>query len=150
MKKNACIDESRVFVLGFSFGGMFSYSLSMTRQKTIRAGIGMSPANFNITIPPKSHDPIAWMQSTGVKDTTCPWVADEAKMEGAKFIAIEHGTDNGCTVPNPIPTWTSGGMLCTHFAGCKPGFPTKVCSFNGPHARPPGYVNWEWDFITQF
>jgi hypothetical protein len=71
VKANACVDESRVFVLGFSFGGMYSYSLSMTRQDTIRAGIGMSPANYAIQIPPKTHGPIAWMQSTGMSDTTC-------------------------------------------------------------------------------
>ena len=51
VEQNACVDTSRVFVLGFSFGGMYSYSLSMTRQKTIRAGIGMSPANYAIQIP---------------------------------------------------------------------------------------------------
>ena len=150
VEQNACVDKSRVFALGFSFGGMYSYSLSMTRQKTIRAGIGMSPANYAIQIPPKTHDPIAWMQSTGMSDHTCPWINDEAKMTGSKFIAIEHGTDNGCTVPNPIPTWTSGGMLCNDFAGCKPGFPTRVCTFNGAHSPPPGDSNWMWAFITQF
>ena len=150
VKQNACVDESRVFVLGFSFGGMYSYSLSMTRQKTIRAGIGMSPANYNIHIPPKSHDPIAWMQSTGMSDRTCPWVADDASMKGSKFIAIEHGTDNGCTLPSPIPTWTSGDMVCVDFGGCKPGYPTKVCTFNGGHGLPPGSASWMWDFITQF
>ncbi|MEO6097757.1 MAG: hypothetical protein ABIW76_19730, partial [Fibrobacteria bacterium] len=51
VKKGACVDESRTFVLGFSFGGMYSYSLAVTSQKTIRAGIGMSPANFNIQLP---------------------------------------------------------------------------------------------------
>jgi poly(3-hydroxybutyrate) depolymerase len=150
VEEGACVDVSRVFVLGFSFGGMYSYSLSMTRQKTIRAGIGMSPANYNIQIPTKSHEPIAWMQSTGMSDGTCPWVSNEAQMRGAKFIALEHGMDNGCMVPNPIPTWTSGGMLCNDFAGCKPGFPTKVCTFNGGHGLPPGSANWMWDFITQF
>lgn len=150
VKKNACVDESRVFVLGFSFGGMYSYSLSMTRQKSIRAAIGMSPANFNIDIPTKSHDPIAWMQSTGVNDRMCPWVFNEAQMRGSKFIAIEHGTDNGCMVPNPIPTWTSGGMLCNDFAGCKADFPTRVCTFNGAHGLPPGSATWMWSFITQF
>ena len=150
VEANACVDKSRIFALGFSFGGMYSYSLSMTRQKVIRAAIGMSPANYNIQIPPKSHDPIAWLQSTGMSDHTCPWVADETSMRGSKFIAIEHGTDNGCTVPNPIPTWTSGGMLCDDFAACKPGYPVKVCTFNGPHALPPGSANWMWDFITQF
>lgn len=150
VEANACVDKSRVFVLGFSFGGMYSYSLSMTRQKIIRGAIGMSPANYNIQIPPKSHDPIAWMQSTGMSDGTCPWVSNEAQMRGSKFIAIEHGTDNGCTVPNPMPTWSSGGMLCNEFAGCSPGFPTKVCTFNGGHGLPPGSANWMWEFISQF
>ena len=150
VKKNACVDESRVFVLGFSFGGMYSYSLSVTRQKSIRAAIGMSPANYAIQIPPKAHDPIAWMQSTGVDDHMCPWVSSEAMMQGAKFIAMEHGAGNGCMVPNPIPTWTSGGMLCNDFAGCKDEFPTKVCTFKGGHGLPPGHSTWMWDFITRF
>jgi poly(3-hydroxybutyrate) depolymerase len=150
VKQNACVDESRVFVLGFSFGGMYSYSLSMTRQKTIRAGIGMSPANYNIQIPTKGHEPIAWMQSTGMGDGTCPWVSNEAQKRGAKFIAIEHAIDNGCTVPDPIPTWKSGNMLCDELAACKPGYPIKVCTFNGGHSPPPGYANWMWEFISQF
>jgi poly(3-hydroxybutyrate) depolymerase len=153
VEQNACVDKSRVFVLGFSFGGMYSYSLSMTRQKVIRAGIGMSPANYNISIPPKSHEPISWMQSTGMSDGTCPWVANEAQERGAKFIAIEHGTDNGCTVPNPIPTWTSGDMLCDDFAGCKPGYLTRICTFNGGHGLPGGWDGasaWMWAFISQF
>ncbi len=150
VKENACVDTSRVFVLGFSFGGMYSYSLSMTRQTVIRAGIGMAPANYNIAMPPKSHDPIAWMQATGMRDGMCPWVNNEAGQTGAKFIAIEHGTDNGCTVPDPIPTWTSGGMLCNDFAGCKDGYPVRVCTFDGEHWLPPGHADWMWDFITQF
>jgi len=150
VEDNACVDASRVFVLGFSFGGMYSYSLSMTRQKTIRAGIGMSPANYNIQIPTKSHEPIAWMQSTGMSDGTCPWVSNEAQKRGAKFIALEHAADNGCTVPDPIPTWKSGNMLCNDLAACKPGYPTRVCTFNGGHSPPPGYANWMWEFISQF
>ena len=153
VEENACVDKSRVFVLGFSFGGMYSYSLSMTRQKTIRAGIGMSPANYNIQIPTKSHEPVAWMQSTGMRDGICPWVSNEAQKRGAKFIAIEHGTDNGCTVPDPIPTWKSGAMLCNDFAGCKPGFPTRVCTFDGEHGLPGGFTGaatWMWEFISQF
>jgi poly(3-hydroxybutyrate) depolymerase len=153
VKQNACVDESRVFVLGFSFGGMYSYSLSMTRQKVIRAGIGMSPANYNIQIPPKMHEPIAWMQSTGMSDGICPWVNNEAQKRGAKFIAIEHGQDSGCTVPDPIPTWKTGGMLCVDFAGCKPGYPVKACTFDGGHGLPGGFsgaATWMWDFIKQF
>ncbi|MEO6094385.1 MAG: hypothetical protein ABIW76_01455 [Fibrobacteria bacterium] len=155
VKNGACVDESRTFVLGFSFGGMYSYSLSVTSQKTVRAGIGMSPANFNITLPPKVAAPIAWMQSTGMSDGTCPWVRSEASKQGSKFIAQEIGALNGCTVPDPIPTWKSGSMLCNDFVGCKPGYPTRVCTFGGGHSLPftsnhAATGKWMWDFITLF
>jgi poly(3-hydroxybutyrate) depolymerase len=164
-KSDLCIDESRVFSVGFSFGGMETYSLSVDRQKDIRAGVGIAPANYNIYVPKtKTHLPIAWMQTTGMSDCTCPWVQGQAACgsgtpsttNGSKFIAIEHGTDNGCTVPATIPTWTSGNHLCVDFAGCRPEYPTKICTFNGGHTdtSSEGGSNWiyteAWKFFTQF
>jgi poly(3-hydroxybutyrate) depolymerase len=163
-KSDLCIDESRVFTIGFSFGGMETYSLSVDRQKDLRAGVGIAPANYNIYVPPtKTHAPIAWMQTTGVNDCTCPWVQGQqvcggtpSTTNGSKFIAIEHGTDNGCTVPSTIQTWTSGNHLCVDFTGCKEGYPTKVCTFNGSHTDTSNESgsNWiyteGWKFITQF
>ena len=73
VKANLCIDTTRVFATGFSFGGMMTYSLSMNHQKDIRAAVGIAPANYNIYVPPKTHQPIAWMQTTGMSDGTCPW-----------------------------------------------------------------------------
>ena len=98
------------------------------------------------------------MQTTGNTDTYCPWVANEAQKRGSKFIALEKAADNGCTIPATIPTWQSGNHVCYDFAGCKPGYPVKACTFNGPHtdnARDPGSnVNWiakeSWDFFMQF
>ena len=165
VKENLCIDTTRVFATGFSYGGMMTYSLSATRQKDIRAAVGIAPANYNIYVGTKTHQPIAWMQTTGMSDCTCPWVQGQSvcggtpsTTNGSKFIAIEHGTDNGCTVPNPIPTWTSGAHVCTDFTGCKDGYPTKVCTFNGGHTNinsdPGSSANWipeeSWKFFTQF
>jgi poly(3-hydroxybutyrate) depolymerase len=156
-KSELCIDESRVFSIGFSFGGMMTYSLSVARQKDIRAAVGIASANYNIYVTSsKTHAPIGWMQTTGVNDTTCPWNA--GSKQGAEAIAIEHGTDNGCTVPNPVPKWTSGNHLCVDFAGCKDGFPTKICTFNGTHtdnnSDSGGGGNWiytdGWKFLSQF
>jgi poly(3-hydroxybutyrate) depolymerase len=155
-KSEMCIDESRVFSIGFSFGGMMTYNLSVARQKDIRAGVGIAPANYNIYVTPnKTHAPIGWMQTTGVNDNTCPWGAGSTR--GAEAIAKEHGADNGCTVPNPVPKWTSGNHLCVDFAGCKEGYPTKICTFNGPHtdnASDGGGGNWiyseGWKFLSQF
>lgn len=159
IKNSLCIDTTRVFVTGMSMGGMYTYSLSTDRQKSFRAGVGLAPTNYNIWLPnPKLTDSVAWMQTTGNNDTYCPWVASEADKRGSKFIALEKATNNGCTIPGTIPTWQSGNHVCYDFVGCKPGYPVKACTFNGPHtdnARDPGSnVNWiakeSWDFFMQF
>jgi len=158
VKTNLCIDTTRVFATGFSFGGMMTYSLSVNHQKDIRAAVGIAPANYNIYIPTKTHEPIAWMQTTGMSDTTCPWINGTSTTQGSKFIAIEHATDNGCTVPSTIPIWQSGAHVCYDFQGCSAGHPTKACTFNGPHTNinsdPGSSANWiptdSWNFFTQF
>jgi poly(3-hydroxybutyrate) depolymerase len=158
VKQNLCIDTTRVFATGFSFGGMITYSLSVNHQKDIRAAVGIAPANYNIYVPTKTHQPIAWMQTTGMGDNTCPWVNGSSTTQGAKYIAIERGTDNGCTVPATIPIWQQGSHVCYDFQGCKTEFPTKVCTFNGGHTNiasdPGSNANWipqeSWKFFTQF
>ena len=68
--------------------------------------VGIAPANYNIFLPnPIPHDPIAWMQTTGMGDGTCPWVNGNSTTQGAKFIAVEHATDNGCMIPADIPRY---------------------------------------------
>jgi poly(3-hydroxybutyrate) depolymerase len=153
VKENLCIDTTRVFAIGFSFGGMQTYSLSVNHQKDIRAAVGIAPANWNIYVPPKTGLPIAWMQTTGMGDTTCKWVNNDQRKEGAKYIALEHGADNGCTVPADVPTWQSGSYSCYDFAGCKPGYPTKACTFNGGHVSTdsqPWIAEEAWKFFMQF
>ena len=158
-----CIDTSRVFATGFSFGGMITYSLSTNHQKVIRAAVGIAPANYNIYLPnPIPRDPIAWMSTTGMSDGTCPY--DGGSGRGAKYIAANRAADNGCTAAT-IPTWTSGSPtrhICYDFLGCKPNYPLKVCTFNGNHQAAPydggsgdnGLTSWipteSWKFFTQF
>jgi poly(3-hydroxybutyrate) depolymerase len=158
VKQNLCIDTTRVFATGFSFGGMITYSLSLNHQKDIRAAVGIAPANYNIYIPTKTRQPIAWMQTTGLSDGTCPWVNGSSTTQGAKYIAIEHATNNGCTVPANIPVWQQGNHVCYDFQGCRTEYPTKACTFNGGHtniANDSGSsTNWiateSWNFFRQF
>lgn len=157
-KKNLCIDTTRVFATGFSFGGMITYSLSVNHQDDIRAAVGISPANYNIFVPPRTQKPIAWMQTTGMSDTLTPWVNRDSTTQGAKFIAIEHATSNGCAVPETIPTWQEGNHVCYEFKQCGTSFPTRACTFGGGHtasATDPGTnTNWiateSWAFFKQF
>jgi poly(3-hydroxybutyrate) depolymerase len=153
VKSNLCIDTTRVFAIGFSFGGMQTYSLSVNHQKDIRAAVGIAPANYNIYVPPKTGQRIAWMQTTGMGDGTCPWVRQGSTTDGAKFIALEHAKDNGCTIPADVPSWKSGGFLCYDFEGCAEGYPTKACTFNGGHVSTDGQpwiAEEAWKFFSQF
>jgi hypothetical protein len=153
MNESVCYDTTRVFATGFSFGGMITYSLSTNHQAEIRAAVGIAPANYNIWLPEKTRKPIAWMHTTGMTDGTCPWVNNEAQKRGAKFIALEKAEDNGCTIPNDIPT-SSGAYSCYDFEGCDPEHPTRVCTFGGGHTNIDGNPNWipieSWNFFKQF
>ncbi len=156
VKENLCIDTTRVFATGFSFGGMMTYSLSVNHQMDIRAAVGIAPANYNIYVPPATDLPIAWMQTTGMSDGTCPWVNSDDQKRGAKYIALEHAEDNGCTIPDDVPAWQNGGHTCYDFEGCPEGYPVKACTFGGGHTNidNEGGENWiateSWDFFKQF
>jgi len=162
---NLCIDDSRVFTTGFSFGAMMSYALSVGRASKLRGAVTMAAANYNFTQPTNTHTPIAYMGTTGMSDGTCPWGTDT---QGGKACDLQHAQDNGCTIPsgNAIPTTTSGSKknLCYDFEGCKAGYPVKVCTFDGAHT--PAAVDdgtntgddglkafippLAWKFIAQF
>jgi predicted esterase len=165
---NLCIDDSRVFSTGFSFGAMMSYALSITRQTKLRAVVAMAAANYNLPNEPTDTNaaPIAYMGTTGMSDGTCPWVGNDAAKQGGKYCVLAHAQDNGCTIPGTIETTTVGSKkyLCYDFEGCKAGYPVKVCTFDGPHT--PSAVDdgtstgddglkafippLAWQFIAQF
>lgn len=165
---NLCVDDSRVFTTGFSFGAMMSYALSITRQKKLRAAVTMAAANYNLPGEPTDSNaaPIAYMGVTGMSDGTCPWVGNDAAKQGGKYCVLTHAQDNGCTIPGNIQTTTVGSKkyLCYDFEGCKAGYPVKVCTFDGPHT--PSAVDdgsstgddglkafvppLAWKFIAQF
>jgi predicted esterase len=167
---NLCVDDSRVFSTGFSFGAMMSYALSITRQAKLRGVVAMAAANYNLPGEPTDTNagPVAYMGTTGMSDGTCPWVGSDAQKQGGKYCVLQHAMDNGCTIPagNNIPTTTVGSKkyVCYDFEGCKAGYPVKVCTFDGPHT--PSSVDdgtttsddglkafippLAWKFISQF
>jgi len=132
---NLCIDESRVFTTGFSFGAMMSYALSIGRATKLRAAVTMAAANYNFTQPTNANTPLAYFGITGMSDGTCPWVSSDSAKTGGKYCVLQHAQDNGCTIPGTITTATVGSKkyLCYDFEGCKAGYPVKVCTFDGNH-----------------
>lgn len=163
--ENLCIDESRVFSTGFSFGAMMSHALSNGRQSKLRAVVAMAPANYNFTQPPDTNAPFAYFGVTGMSDGTCPWVNGNSTSEGGKYCVLQHADNSGCTIPNDIATAMNGSNnhVCYDFEGCAEGYPVKVCTFDGAHT-PSAVANGmsgddglnafvpplAWEFISQF
>jgi len=158
VKGNLCIDTTRVFCTGFSFGAMFSYALSLKFPKQLRAVACYAPANWNFEQPPNNHIPLAYYQTTGTGDGLCAWVNNDGAKLGGKYCVLQHAEDNGCNTNITIKLATSGTHVVTEFTGCKDGYPVKFSSFNGGHqcmASDPGSnVNWieveAWQFFKQF
>jgi poly(3-hydroxybutyrate) depolymerase len=143
LKDTLCIDTARVFSVGFSYGAMFTYSLSLNHQDQLRAVVCFAPYDGVIWLPTNSHKPIAFMQTTGMSDNTCGW-------SGAKGCATKHAQDNGCDNPTTIPT-SSGQYLVHDFQGCNEGYPVKVVTFGGGHTAGESWMpQMAWDFLKQF
>lgn len=156
VESNLCVDTTRRFVAGFSFGAMLTYALSLEYPERIRAVATFAPANWNFYQPRNRNIPIAYYQTTGTDDGSCKWIYNDAQKQGGKYCLLQKVQDNGCTGEPKIAT--SGTHVTTDFTGCKDGYPVKFSSFKGGHdcrAYDQGSSqNWieveSWKFFKQF
>ena len=152
-----CIDKTRVFATGFSFGGAMAMALACTRADVFRGVAFFSGADLTSSCPATVTKPIAYYASQASEDggglsTTSPITGEKRQ---ADFAAA-----NGC-MPEPSSTaFPASGQshTCTVYKGCTAGHPTEYCVFNGRHGwepKDPGQaMSWDapeaWKFITQF
>jgi poly(3-hydroxybutyrate) depolymerase len=145
-----CIDTSRIFSVGFSFGAMFTNSLAQTHQDVLRGVVVYATADYNIYFPANTGKPLAYFGVHGTADGTCPFKSGQSSKE--RFVK-----NNGCTVPGSVPEATSSTHVCYDYA-CPSNYPVKWCTHNGGHTDLPKDPNqstsWDidltWKFITQF
>ena len=148
MFDNYCVDTTRVFATGFSFGAMFTNSLAQDMQERLRAVAVYAVADYNIWLPAAGtgrYDakdlPIAWMLVHGKGDGTCDY--NRAKNSALPRILKRNGkadangkfTDASAEKPKEINSNTAG-HVCYDFTTVDPRFPVKFCSWNGPHRWP--------------
>jgi len=151
-----CIDKTRIFATGFSFGAGMSMALACTRADVFRAVAFFSGADLTGSCPTTLTKPIAYYASQASQDsngmTSSPMMGE---VKQAEFAAI-----NGCTAEPASTTFPAAGQAhtCTNYKGCSAGHPTEYCVFNGGHGwepKDPGQsTSWDapeaWKFITQF
>lgn len=140
MENNYCIDTSRVFVTGFAFGALFTYSLAEEFQDRIRAIVTYAVADYNIYEPHENGMekslPIAWMNVHGKND---PMMLYEKAVESAlprilkkngKANADGNFTDASGETPAEVAEGESG-HVCYDFTSVDERFPVKWCTWNG-------------------
>ncbi len=132
-----CIDESRVFSAGFSFGAMMTIALGCAEADVFRAVAAMS-GSLQVGCAAGTH-PIAYWGSHGDMDPTVPIASGEAARD--EFIARNH-----CTMQT-MPTTPTG---CVAYQGCDQGYPVNWCVFSGVHEPPTFSGPGIWAFFSQF
>lgn len=147
-----CVDESRVFSMGFSYGGGMTYGLACDRAHLFRAVAVYGGAVLSGC--EDGSDPVAYLGIHGLGDQTC--VIGTGRTMRDRFVS-----NNGCTPGNPPePNGGSNTYTCTSYEGCGDN-PVRWCAFDGGHT--PGHVDgggddgattWTkaeaWEFFSQF
>jgi len=145
-----CIDTSRIFSIGFSFGAMFTNSLAQTHQDILRGVVVYATADYNIYFPTNTGKPLAYFGVHGTADGTCPITSGRASKE--RFVK-----NNKCTTTGTVTEATSSTHVCYDHQ-CPDNLPVKWCTHNGGHTdlpMDPGQSkSWDidltWKFVTQF
>ena len=151
VQADLCIDRTRIFATGFSYGAGMSHALACARADVFRgvalyAGAQLSGCDGGTT-------PIAYFHAHGVTDSVLNFEQRGLPLRD-RYVAL-----NGCTPQNPpAPAATSGTHICTSYEGCSEGHPVRWCAHGGDHnptekdqGQSESWVPGEaWAFISQF
>jgi len=153
IEKNFCVDTSRIFANGWSYGGSMSYKTACERplgaaNGYIRGVAVYSGSQLSGNCTPSK--PVAYYASHGTHDSVLNY-------SNGVGLAQNFAKANGCTWATPTAVM-SGAHVCTNEMGCMQGYPLEFCSFNGDHTPYPdnGQESGSWNaanvwmFFNQF
>jgi len=137
LKTRACVDESRVFSVGFSFGAIMTLNIACERAAHFRA---VAPLSGRLPEAcPDADQPLAYWGAHGDADQTI--LLAEGESVRAHFLER-----NQC-ITDSTPAQPSG---CQSYQGCAAGHPVTWCVFNGEHVPPAFSGEGAWSFFAQF
>jgi poly(3-hydroxybutyrate) depolymerase len=143
IEDNFCVDTTHLITSGFSYGGGMSYEIACARAKAFRAAVIYEGGQ--ISGCDGGNDPIALWQVEGLTDT-------RVNMALATPVRDRFVKNNGCTPqtppqpPQPPPYLSTGGHICTDYAGCSSGHPVRWCVSQSGHG--PGPVDGNSDLYN--
>jgi poly(3-hydroxybutyrate) depolymerase len=131
-----CIDQSRIFSIGFSMGAIMTITIGCNEAGVFRA---IAPMSGEIQGSCTDTHPIAYWASHGDADTTIPIAMGEAARDA--FVSRNHCRSQ------TTPTSPAG---CVSYDGCDPGAPVTWCVFSGDHEPAPFAGVGIWGFLSQY
>jgi poly(3-hydroxybutyrate) depolymerase len=137
LKSSLCIDESRIFSTGWSYGGMMSFAVGREMADTFRAIAPVSGALWTPYVD--SNLPTAAWIAHGTSDNV---VGHNSGMEARDAFVRANGCSNQTVAVQPSP--------CVEYQNCSSGKPVVWCSFNGGHSQPSFYSSGAWNFFNRF
>lgn len=155
LESSFCIDSSRVFSTGFSYGSMFSNGLSWNHQDVLRAVAVYETAERNIWLPQRQNKGIGWMGVLGLQDGLCTPTMGRA----ARDIILELNSEGGKAKNEKAQEYSGNGPhVCYDYTTVEERFPVRWCTQNGGHIwdhKDPGQnQSWvpqaTWDFFSKF
>jgi polyhydroxybutyrate depolymerase len=147
-KSEMCVDESRVFSTGFSFGGMMSNAVACAG---LARAVAPMAGNSTVSGCTSGTQPVAYMGFHGTHDS----VVDIAGGRTARDVFVKR---NGCTSQTTpsSPSWCEGiaasyqPCSCVTYEGCAAGYPVTWCEYNADHQAAPNSGATLWPFFSQF
>ena len=155
LQSNLCIDSSRVFSTGFSYGSMFSNGLSWNHQDVLRAVAVYETAERNIWLPQRQNKGVGWMGVLGLQDNLCTPTMGRA----ARDIILTLNSEGGKAKNEKAQEYGgSGPHVCYDYTTVEERFPVRWCTQNGGHIwdhKDPGQQkSWvpqaTWEFFNKF
>jgi polyhydroxybutyrate depolymerase len=135
-KAELCIDQSRIFVTGFSMGAIQTIALACSQSSAFRA---VAPMSGSPQSPCSDTTPIGYLGSHGTNDTTIT-------IANGRMVRDAFRTRNHCTTTTVADTQAG----CVNYQGCDAGKPVSWCEFDGVHQPPPFSGDMLWRFFSQF
>jgi poly(3-hydroxybutyrate) depolymerase len=131
-KGEFCIDTTRVFCAGFSYGAMFTNSLAQNHQKVLRAvACYATSLGGGIYVPTNTGEPLAWMGTVGLSDGRCP--PSDGRACRDRF--LKNNALNGVVTTEKATEVAAGtkSHVVYDYKGVDPRYPVKWCTFDNDH-----------------
>ncbi len=155
LEGNFCIDSSRVFSTGFSYGSMFSNGLSWNHQDVLRAVAVYETAERNIWLPQRKQMGIGWMGVLGLDDNLC---TPEMGRNARDIILTLNSEGGKAKSERAEEAQRNAAHKCYDYTTVEERFPVRWCTQSGGHIwdhKDPGQQkSWvpetTWEFFNKF